>query len=508
MNIAGVVFAQPFFLGQNRSDIQKRFGMPSYSEEGGAVHYNKVKIFSSNWQADLTYDSLGKVMFYRCQCKAAEETMLAITAVIANFGLSRFHQTGLLSGVKQKNRLWVTPDSLSFLKLTDRDSITVISSWKRNAYLVRIDSNDAAVQSLLRDSLLPPLDNEAKMVAATWNKYLSLGQDTDMKYQFWSCKDTVGYNLCFLIPNYPRKNNDGGISARISGIAKDQELGYYTLWTSYSRFDEGREHYYGNEIIYAVLEEGQWRFINALPYLTQNWVKRDYGNIIYHYREEGDSLAFDPKLAAEAVRFRASIAELFGKPAPTPINYYYNFVGANPYALFGFRGPTITVGLFDPTTNSIISNANQCDKHELTHSVMGTIGTPRIIYEGLAEFLGRDSEEYDLRMTRLSELLEHHPSITFDDILLMEKEDSLEYMLYATGELLLHEIYKKGGMKLVREFYDGIKTPADVYAAVKTYLHLKLTQVLPFIKTKALQSRKQWEVLHPDLKLQGAVREE
>jgi len=71
--------------------------------------------------------------------------------------------------------------------------------------------------------------------------------------------------------------------------------------------------------VYAIRENDQWVFANALPRLTRDWKRHVVGHITYIVQP---GHKFDQGKARSAVRFADSVATMFGVQPITDLNYY------------------------------------------------------------------------------------------------------------------------------------------------------------------------------------------
>jgi len=147
--------------------------------------------------------------------------------------------------------------------------------------------------------------------------------------------------------------------------------------------------------VYATRENGRWVFSNVLSDLTRDWPREKVGPITY-IMQPGHR--FDRTRAERAVAFSDSLAEVFGVPAITDLEYYvtdsreemYRIVGIDWYADYGEPGG----GFAMPRDKRLFSGdvlVGEEHRHELTHVVLQSLDSSKshwITSEGLATWFG------------------------------------------------------------------------------------------------------------------------
>ena len=233
--------------------------------------------------------------------------------------------------------------------------------------------------------------------------------------------------------------------------------------------------------VYAIRENGQWVFVNALPRLTRDWKRHVIGNITYIVQP---SHSFDERKARSAMRFADSVAAMFGVQPITDLNYY---VADTPEEIHRILGLDFMVGgeqasYADGAKQMILVGSSvfgEEHRHELTHSVLDPLmrggNTPGIINEGTATWLGGSlGKSYPDVMREYAAFLLAHPNITLDSVL-TEKEHDLGTR--PAGAALVEMTYQHGGIPAVKALMAAGRSDAQLRAALVKGLEISWPEI-------------------------------
>ena len=222
--------------------------------------------------------------------------------------------------------------------------------------------------------------------------------------------------------------------------------------------------------VYAIRENGQWVFANALPRLTRDWQRHVIGHITYIIQPSHN---FNEGKARSAVRFADSVAAMFGVPPITDLTYY---VADTPEEIHRILGLDFMVGgeqasYADPGKQMILVGSSifgEDHRHELTHFALApltwTANTPGIINEGTATWLGGSlGKSFPDVMREYAAFLAAHPNVTLDRVL-TEKEHDLG--IRPAGAALVEMTYQHGGIPAVKALMSAGRSDTQLRTAL------------------------------------------
>lgn len=243
--------------------------------------------------------------------------------------------------------------------------------------------------------------------------------------------------------------------------------------------------------VYALRENGQWVFANALPRDTRNWQRTTVGPFDYIYDHD---YHFDQRRALRAAAFADSLATAFAVPKLSHVAYYLTESPDEMNRIIGLDWyPSSTDGGgFSSGPNRLLVSGNpnigEEYRHEIVHVVLGPIGlggVHSLLWEGVATWLGgtlglsaaESKREY-------ATYLRSHSDITLDSIL----NQSYDMGFRPAGATLCQMAFEHGGVAAVKALLRSGRTDADL----KTGLERVLGRNWPAIKAdwrrKALSS--------------------
>ncbi len=233
--------------------------------------------------------------------------------------------------------------------------------------------------------------------------------------------------------------------------------------------------------VYAIRENGQWVFANALPRLTRDWKRHLIGHITYIVQPGHD---FNEGKARSAVRFADSVAAMFGVPPVTELNYY---VADTSEELNRILGLDFMVGgdqasYSDAARQMIFVGSpvfGEDHRHELTHYVLVPLmrsgNTPGIINEGTATWLGGWlGKAFPDVMREYAAFLITHPTITLDSVLTVEDHD---LGTRPAGAALVEMTFQHGGIPAVKALMAIGRTDAQLRAALQKGLGMPWPEI-------------------------------
>ena len=220
--------------------------------------------------------------------------------------------------------------------------------------------------------------------------------------------------------------------------------------------------------LYAVREPGApyaFRLSSAFPHMRKNWEQRSKGPITFWYVPgQGPNAA----RINRATRFVDSVAKLFTVPVPRHLDV---IVGASmddverAIGLDFFPEPSgpgqrsggLNLGFIILSGNPAIGEAYF---HEFVHSVLGASipAGSTLLSEGVATWLGGSRGRSPREMYRLLRSYQESDStLTLSSLIRsgfqVADDDRASNLLYATGALIADTIYRRQGIRGLRNIY-------------------------------------------------------
>lgn len=307
-------------------------------------------------------------------------------------------------------------------------------------------------------------------VYRAWRDYLLSDPHLQQPTPFWSAREQADWPAYDLTAGIAYK----GFAATVLDISPARpgvtdELVVRTLFASVSGVDRDVRPVALTRV-YAVREERNWVFANALPRVTRDWERITIGPITY-VLEPG--LELDRARAEGAAAFVDSLANAFGVPRLTGVTHYS---ARTPEALHRMMGIDWTVGGlghgYSVPWNGLILSGDAAfadgNRHELAHYVLAPILEERrthgIINEGIATWLGGSvGRSFDEITREYAAYLRANPDITLDLIL---EGDGPDRGWAPAGAVLVAWTHERGGTAAVRDLLTSGRTNEELRAAL------------------------------------------
>jgi len=233
--------------------------------------------------------------------------------------------------------------------------------------------------------------------------------------------------------------------------------------------------------VYAIRENGQWVFANALPRLTRDWKQHLIGHINYIV-QPGHS--FNEGKARSAVMFADSVAAMFGVQPIIDLNYYVADTSEELHRILGldFMVGGDQASYSDAARQMILVGSpvfGEDHRHELTHYVLVPLmrsgNTPGIINEGTATWLGGSlGKTFPDVMREYAAFLVAHPTITLDSVLTVEDHD---LGTRPAGAALVEMTFQHGGIPAVKALMAIGRTDAQLRVALQKSLGMSWPEI-------------------------------
>lgn len=337
-----------------------------------------------------------------------------------------------------------------------------------------VDTTSAAWSDLSWHSAVPE-------IYRAWKEYLLNQPGTLSPNPRWSAQEQrrwPGYDLTSFIAYK-------GASATVVDIRPvgEEVLDEFVVKTLFSRvLAENRDvKPVALTRVYALRENGEWVFGNALTRLTSDWERVQVGPIEYVV-EPGREL--DRTRAENAVAFADSLSMTFDVPRLQRLTYY---VAGSPERLHRIMGVDWTFGGlgygYANRANDLILSGDPTfgeeNRHELVHVVLGPLFaeglTHSLMSEGIATWLGGSmGRTFPELLVEYADYLEAFPEITVDGVLAANNDEGLR----PTGAVLLELVHDRGGVSAVQELMRTGRSDEELRLAVARLLDVPWEEVV------------------------------
>ena len=233
--------------------------------------------------------------------------------------------------------------------------------------------------------------------------------------------------------------------------------------------------------VYAIRENGNWVFANALPRLTRDWQRHQVGPINYIVQP---GHRFDERKAKSAKRFADSVTRMFGVKPLAALDYYVADTPEELHHILGldFMAGSAQASYSDPARQMILVGGSvfgEDHRHELTHSALApltwTANTAVIVNEGTATWLGGSlGKSFPDVMKEYAAFLTAHPAITLDSIFTVTDHDLGQR---PAGAALVEMTYQHGGIPALKALMASGRSNAQVRAALEKSLGISWPEI-------------------------------
>jgi hypothetical protein len=314
-----------------------------------------------------------------------------------------------------------------------------------------------------------------------WRNYLRSDAMSQSPTRYWSAAEQRKWPRYDVAGGYAYQ----GLPATVLSIELAQPgATEYTVRTLFSTTDGPANDVKPTALmrVYAIRENGQWVFANALPRLTHDWQRHKVGPINYIVQP---GHRFDEEKAKSAARFADSVAKMFGVNPLTALDYY---VADTPEEIHRILGLDFVVGAgaqasySDPGRQMIFVGSSvfgENHRHELTHSILAsltwTANTASIVNEGTATWLGGSlGKSFPDVMKEYAGFLAAHPTITLDSVFTVTDHDLGQR---PAGAALVEMTYQHGGIPGLKAVMASGRTPAQVRTALEKNLGMSWPEI-------------------------------
>lgn len=339
-------------------------------------------------------------------------------------------------------------------------------------------------------------NRDINAIANLWINYLKSKPDSVYDNPYWNQAEKKKYTDFDLsrkfLYQFPSEQLLRYYQPTILSIVKEGR--YYAIRTLFYADGVEKEYRSSNPWcitkLYATKENGDWKLINALKVITENWSRKKIGpiNFIYPFPRKLNLL-----LAQESVDFCKNIIEEFNFPKIESFDFYITENGDKLGKLlnfdFAFAGYSTGVGLYDK--NILITGLNsEFYPHELVHMVLPKKERHSFVEEGFATWKGGTMEKTFQENARiLAKQIAKNDTITFENVL--NKQWGWQYAaFYTTGALFCDLIYREKGKDALKKFLETPKDDNSLINSLCSLLNIKEEELNMFWRKKLMEFTK------------------
>ncbi len=344
-------------------------------------------------------------------------------------------------------------------------------------------------------SRIDTTNKEIKEIAELWIGYLNSKPDSLYDNSHWNKSEKLKYkNFDFSIPylyQFPSNQLLKYYKPTILSIEKEGD--YYGIRTIFAADGIDGEYRKSNPWcitkLYAINENGKWKLKNALPIITDNWLKKTIGKITFIYPPNHN---FDEVLAKKASLFCNTISEEFLFPYWKPFDFYITKSGDELAKLlnfdFSFAGYTKGIGMNE---NRILISGLDSEfyPHEFIHLIIPNIIRHGLIEEGFATWKGgQDAKTFEESARILANEIYLNEEVTFNAVL--NKKWGWQYSaFYITGAIFCKAAYDKGGIVLVNKFLETSNDDEKLIQKICLVFKIEEKEIDSFWRNEILKYR-------------------
>ncbi len=316
-------------------------------------------------------------------------------------------------------------------------------------------------------------DREVMAVARLWCDYLASGPDRAYDNPYWNQAEKLRSEHFDLSARYlyqlPAQRLLAYYKPTVLSIEREgPHFGIRTLFQAdglegeYRRYDP-----WCITKLYAVKEDGEWKLMNAMPIITQDWERYTLGRITF---VQPPGSTFDQAAAERAVAFCDALTAEYGFPPWDPFDFYITASGDELGRLlnFDFFFPGYTTGMALSDERILLSGmGSPYYPHEFVHLVVPRAPRHDMVEEGFATWKGGTmGKGFEECAQLLAGELARNSTVSFSDVL-DRKWGWNVAAYYTTGAILCQLAHDRGGVDAVKHLLGTRKDNAALMARIE-----------------------------------------
>ncbi|KOY86402.1 hypothetical protein AD998_09820 [bacterium 336/3] len=337
-------------------------------------------------------------------------------------------------------------------------------------------------------------DENEKQIIQIWKNYISSGQYGNPDSPYWSFEKTnVPDEYLWALNLTNIQNNKYQTQCKIIGIFP-VEHGYYCLKSAFMHIVEGEIFLDVIPTVYAKKFNGKFLLVNSTTYHKEILEHHKIGNVNFYVHPFHK---FDIVKAKQMSAFCEEMAKKFGT-SPFEIDYFVSNTSREITEIWGYEymdrmyRPEQTGGVALVSQNLVLAgNNSEYYPHEVVHLYAYNVAhnLPYFwINEGIATYFAGSSEKtFEWHLKELKEFHKTNPNYDYVNIDKLVDFDipngkHMTDLRYIIGALIIREIYKKEGMKGIKEALTIGDTKDDMFVLIKKKLNVDKKQFNTFIQ--------------------------
>ncbi|WP_010516961.1 hypothetical protein [Croceivirga radicis] len=332
---------------------------------------------------------------------------------------------------------------------------------------------NAFAQKVTYNHLVDASHGPTQQIMALFENYIGSNPQLKAENPYWNSEEQAKYkNFDFLEEEF-EPSLYMGLPAHVLSISFKEDVAFIKVQFSYCKAD-------GTPYVLAIVNylakkvKGKYRLFNRLPLNRQSWNCTTVGRVDFYYPDYHE---FNYEKAGELNVFINNLCENFGVK-PKPFDYY---MAANYDEIQVLKGIDYYLGMggVDRPSGKAAENKVYCGglgefyAHEVFH-VQLQEHFPEMhfwVSEGIATFLGGSrGQSLDWHLKKTNDFLAKNPKIDLSELLTLKNLDSETAYHYSLGGLIARKFWETGKYPLLKKMMATVKTDADYYKAIETYL--------------------------------------
>ncbi|MCI9846588.1 hypothetical protein [Flavobacterium pectinovorum] len=338
---------------------------------------------------------------------------------------------------------------------------------------------------------LDTLSTDRNQIINLWKNYLKSNPDELTNNPNWLESDKLKYKSYDLLKSEGFLNPSlyyFQLDNKILSISRHEED--YIIKSMF--FDRESLDVYAITNIVATKFKSQYYLTNYQPTLVKDWKTKVVGNITYHYFP---NYSFNELKAKEANEYLLKICSVFSLK-PEKINYFICADCENVFKIKGFdyvlsMGNIKECGFYDKYNNIIYATAlsGENNQHEITHIINNYFpNANELLLAGISAYYGGENAYsaksliYSIKI--VDEYLKKHSEIDLNkpnDFWQLGQETNPQYVI---GALLCDMAIERGGIEMLKSFFNNSKTDEDMLLFIENNLNVKRGELDTVLRKK------------------------
>ncbi|GAB1308590.1 hypothetical protein KH5_12730 [Urechidicola sp. KH5] len=338
-------------------------------------------------------------------------------------------------------------------------------------------------------------DENEKLIIQLWKDYLLNGEYGDTNSPYWSFENiNVPDEYLWAVGINNIQNRDYQTQCRIIGVFPVKN-DYYCLKSAFTHLDNNGEIFLDViPTVYAKKFNGKFLLVNSTTYHKEILEHHKIGNINYYVHPFH-------KFDIEKAKLMNSDSDRFAKQfntSPLEFDYFVSNTSREITEIWGYEymdrmyRPEQSGGVAIVSNKVILAgNNSEYYPHEVVHLYAFNVAKniPHFwINEGIATYLAGSTEKsFDWHFKELKEFHKTNPNYDYSNINNLTDFDipngkHMTDLRYIVGAIIIREIYKKEGIKGIKDSLTIGNESTDLYSLLYEKLSVTENEFNTFIQ--------------------------